>query len=129
MEFFPQALDLNLMVSKLYTMPVRVQFCHHLTTSYAAHKALDGAYDSLNDLKDSITEKLIGYSGKRFTQITIPSQSSYSENLNIQVAQEIIALGNEIEEYGDKNGWCDIENLGQEYSGVGAQLAYLLTLK
>ena len=129
MEFFPQALDLNLMVSKLYTMPVRVQFCHHLTTSYAAHKALDGAYDSLNDLKDSITEKLIGYSGKRFTQITIPSQSAYSENLNLQVAQEIIALGNEIEEYGDKNSWCDIENLGQEYSGVGAQLAYLLTLK
>lgn len=129
MEILPKMVSPDSIVNGLYTLPVKTQFCHHLTNSYAAHKALDSAYDSLNDLKDSIIEKLIGYTGVKFTSISIPSISNFSESMCMSVALEIISFGETIEEYGVKQDYSDIENLGQEYSGVGAQLKYLLGLK
>lgn len=121
--------DIQYIIDKLYSLPVKVQFCHHLTTSYAAHKALDGAYDSLNDLKDSIIEKLIGYTEERFKSVTIPTCSNYSEEMNKEVCEEIKTFAKELEMYAESMDFCDIENLAQEYSGVGAQLSYLLSLK
>lgn len=121
--------DYQSIINKLYSLPIKVQFCHHLTTSFAAHKALDTAYESLNDLKDSIIEKLIGYSGERFKSVTIPTYSNYTEEMNLEVAKEIKTFGEELEIYAESMDYCDIENLAQEYSGVGAQLTYLLTLK
>jgi len=126
---FKQSTDIDGIVSQLYQLPIKVQFCHHLTTSYAAHKALDGAYDSLNDLKDSIVEKLIGYTGKRFSKLSMSPLLNYNESMNTQVASEIMNFGETLEEWAATNDYCDIENLAQEYSGIGAQLAYLLTLK
>lgn len=120
---------LDSIVTPLYQLPLKVQFCHHLTTSFAAHKALDGAYDSLNDLKDSIIEKLIGYAKSRFSKVNLTPLSGYSETMNSQVADEIMKFGKKLEEWANSMEYCDIENLAQEYSGVGAQLNYLLTLK
>lgn len=120
---------LDSLVTGLYQLPVKTQFCHHLTTSYSAHKALDGAYDSLNDLKDSIIEKLLGYSGTKFSKVALVPLFGYTEMMNLQVANEIVLFGAKLEEWAGKQGYCDIENLAQEYSGVGAQLKYSLNLK
>jgi len=121
--------DLDGIFTNLYMLPNKVQFCHHNTTSYAAHKALDGAYDELNDLKDSIVEKLIGYTGKRISKLSLSSLSGYTESANIQVADEIMTFAIQLEQFGKTNRMPDIENLAQEYNGVGAQLKYLLSLK
>ena len=126
---FKPAIAIDGIVSQLYQLPNKVQFCHHLTTSFAAHKALDGAYSALSDLKDEIVEKLIGYTGKRFNSLTLISLSGYNENMNTEVAKEIMAFGESLEEWAKTQDYCDIENLAQSYSGEGAQLAYLLTLK
>ena len=112
----------------VYLLPIRVQFCHHLTTSYAEHKALDGAYDTLNDLKDAIVEKLIGYGVPKFQKLELGSISGFSAAMPIQVAKEILKFGKDLEQYAENNEFCDIENLAQEYSGAGAQLVYLLGL-
>ena len=123
--------DTNLddIFTKLYLIPDRVQFCHHSTTSYAAHKALDGAYDALSGLKDSIVEKLIGYTKKRPVRISLEPISGYSEAMNFKVAEEICAFGDSLLAFAKKNGYSDIENLAQDYCGEGAQLSYLLSLK
>lgn len=120
---------INGLVSALYFLPMKVQFCHHLTSSYAAHKALDGAYDSLNSLKDSIVEKLIGYSSQKFNKLSFETLENYSETMNNEVAQEVVTFGARLEQWAVEKGFSDIENLAQEYSGVGAQLKYLLALK
>lgn len=120
---------LNGLVSALYFLPVKVQFCHHLTSSYSAHKALDSTYDSLNGLKDNIVEKLMGYSATKFSKVSLQSLEGYSESMNTEVAAEIISFGKKLEQWAGEKGYGDIENLAQEYSGVGAQLRYLLTLK
>ena len=121
--------ELDSIITSLYQFPTKVQFCHHLTTSFAAHKALDGAYETLSDLKDNLVEKIIGYSGKRFTTLSLGPLTGYTEAMNTTVANEIIAFGEKLEEWSKVKDYSDIENLAQEYSGAGAQLKYLLTLK
>lgn len=120
--------SLDELFNKLYQLPDKIQFCHHNTTSYAKHMALDRTYNSLVEMKDEIVEKLIGYTGQRIKTLTLGTISSYTEELPKQLAQEIINFGNQLEEYGEENGYCDIENLAQSYAGIGAQLNYLLTL-
>lgn len=115
-------------ISSLYQLPNKVQFCHHSTKSYAAHKALDKAYDAIQDLKDSIVEQLIGYSNQRPVTVTLEPLSGYSESMNMQVAEEIMAFGARLKNFASQQGYENIENLAQEYSGAGAQLKYLLTL-
>lgn len=123
-----KSLSINEVASKLFSIPVKLQFCHHLTTSFAAHKALDEAYDGTNDMKDEIIEKIIGYSGTRYSELSIPKCSNFRETLLKETAQEVIVFGKQLEEWAEKQGWCDIENLAQSYSGIGAKLSYLLTL-
>jgi len=120
--------DLDYYASMLFQLPTKVQFCHHSTTSYASHKALDKTYDALNDLKDSIIEKLIGCMGHRYKNLNMISLSSYYEGMNMQVAEEICQFAKKLMDWSDKNGYSDINNLSQEYLGVGSQLKYLLTL-
>src|SRR5689334_21136855 len=112
----------------LYSFPVKLQFCHHNTTSYAQHKALDSAYDKANDLKDEIVEQLIGYGIPRFASVTVGTVSGKPDLYPIQLAKEIMNFGKNLEEWAEAKEYCNIENLAQEYSGMGAQLAYLLTL-
>lgn len=118
----------NKFISGLYLIPMKVQFCHHLTSSYSAHKALDKAYDELNDLKDEIVEKIIGYSQK-FTSVKLESLENYTEMMNLSVAGEIMKFGEILKIWASEKGYSDIENLAQTYSGVGAKLKYLLMLK
>lgn len=116
-------------INNLYSFPVKLQLCHHNTTSYAKHKALDFAYDALSTLKDDVIEKLIGYGVPRFHSVTIGTISA--DNVEIYsktLAKEIMSFGKSLEKFASEKGYCDIENLAQEYSGVGAKLNYLLTL-
>lgn len=124
-----QGVDISSIFNALYQLPQKAHFCHHLTTSFAAHKALDFAYEKLNDLKDDIVEQIIGYTGQRFSTISLKPLTGYSEAMNVQLAREIMSFGEQLEEWAEANDYCNIENLAQEYSGVGAKLNYLLTLK
>ncbi len=112
----------------VYVLPNKVQYCHHLTTSYAEHKALDGAYEKLSDLKDEIVEKLIGYGVPKFKTLELGTISGYSSTMPMAVAKEVLKFGGDLEKFAEENEYCDIENLAQEYSGAGAQLIYLLGL-
>ena len=53
-------------ISKLFQLHVDTHFLHLTTQSYAVHKALDMAYESLGEFKDSVAEKMIGYYGREF---------------------------------------------------------------
>lgn len=120
--------ELNQLVTQLYLFPIRIQFCHHLTTSYAAHKALDKAYDALNDLKDEIVEKSIGYTGNKFNTISLSPISGFNESMPMNVAKEGIQFSKKLRDWADRNDYQDVCNLADSYSGVFAQLVYLLNL-
>lgn len=115
-------MTINEIATNLYMLPVKLRFCHHLTTSGFHHTRIGDAYDKLNDLSDEIVEKLMGYMSKRFTDVTLIPISGYKETYPTKVCNEIIMFSSSLCEFAKENGYLDIENLAQSYSGVAAHL-------
>jgi len=120
----------KLIKERLFYFSDAAEHFHLETKSYAEHKALDILYSGVNEFKDDILEKLMGYiGGDRIGAVKIADMPEYSE-------KEVKILISEIEEFsyslyewaGDKK-YCDIENKAQELSGLSSKVAYLLTLK
>lgn len=106
----------------LHKLLLVAKLSHYKTKSFACHEALGKTYDSLNDLLDEITEQLIGYSGEDPDTFNVGQvQSDTPEN----IATQIILAGTQVVEFAKSKNYANIENLGQELSGIGAKLKYL----
>lgn len=103
---------------------------YHLDTkSFAEHKALDGLYSGVGGFVDDISEKLMGYmGGKRIGKLKIDEVPDYSHGEAVKLAEEVKEFGYELYEWAGDKKYCDIENIAQSLSGLGAQTIYLLTL-
>ena len=110
----------------LHKLLLQVKISHYVTKSFAAHSALGETYDDVNDLIDTITEKLIGYSGIDPQPFQIGTISPMEPS---PLGTMIMGIAKKLEDYAEKIEYCDIENLAQELSGVGAQLIYLSRFK
>lgn len=108
--------------TELHKLLLTVKLSHYITKSFAEHEALGKTYDAVNDLIDTITEKLIGYSDVDPQPLVIGTVSP-SEPKTLGVY--IMSMAKKLEEWAGSKEYCDIENLAQELSGVGAQLKYL----
>jgi DNA-binding ferritin-like protein len=113
-------------INDLHNMLMQLKVTHYNTTGYAEHKALGEAYDALNDLADSISEKLMGYTGTRISTIVLGTVSASSAS---SLAESIKSIAATIITYATTKKYEDLSNLGQELSGIGAELKYLSTLK
>ena len=58
-------LSLESIAAKLTYFHEQLHLLHWQTTSYAKHKALGKMYEYVQDFKDGLIEKLMGYTGKR----------------------------------------------------------------
>jgi Family of unknown function (DUF5856) len=112
--------------TEIHQLFLQVKLSHYNTKSFAAHNALGRTYDDLNELIDSITEKLIGYSGEDPQPLAIGTIVTMEP---AQLGLAIIGAGERLEEFAASLDYSDIENLAQELSGVGAQLKYLSRFK
>ena len=108
--------------TELHKLLLTIKLSHYRTRSFAAHEALGRTYDTVNDLIDTITEKLIGYSDVDPADLVV---GTVSVQLPKELGSSIISTAKKIEELAEAKEYCDIENLAQELSGVGAQLIYL----
>jgi hypothetical protein len=114
--------------TKLTYFELQLHNLHWATRSYAEHMALGGLYDAVFDLKDEITEKIMGYTGTR-AKIGNPGQlKDYSPGVSTQVVSELMTFAKQLENYGAGNNMPDIENIAQGLSGTAAKTKYLLTL-
>jgi DNA-binding ferritin-like protein len=118
-------MTLESIASKLTMFHEQLHLVHWQTTSYAEHKALGKLYEYVQDFKDGLMEKLMGYTGKRPTSIalqtitTVPAQS---------IIAEMMLFASSLKSYAESNGYHDIANLADEFSGETAKTKYLLTL-
>ena len=110
------------LLSELHKLFLTLKLSHYNTQVYAKHEAYAKAYQSIYSLLDVITEQMIGYSGIDFKEAEIGSV--YACDVKEQ-ANKIMTLGASIIEYAKQKSYPNIENLGQELSGEGAQLMYL----
>jgi len=106
----------------IHKLLLTAKLSHYKTKSFAAHEAFGRIYDSINSLIDEITEQLIGYSGIDPADLAI---GSVTAKLPKELSDYIIMVARKLEVYAESKTYCNIENLAQELSGVGAQLKYL----
>jgi len=128
MEMGGNSLNLDSIAAKLTHFVDQLHLLHWQTTSYAEHQALGGLYDKVFDFKDEIVEKIMGYSGKRPKATKHEMLRDYSIGISNSVVSDLISFAKELEEYGEANNMCDIENIAQSLSGEAAKTKYLLTL-
>ena len=122
------SLNLDSIATKLTHFVDQLHLLHWQTTSFAEHQALGGLYDKVFDLKDEIVEKIMGYSGTRPKAMKHEMLRDYSIGLTKSVVNDLKMFAKELEEYGEANNMCDIENIAQSLSGEAAKTLYLLTL-
>lgn len=106
----------------IHKLLLTVKLSHYKTRSLAAHEAFGRVYDTVNDLIDDITEKLVGYSEIDPTEFQI---GTVTAKLPKELGQFIIAIAKKIELLAADKDYPDIANKAQELSGAGAQLKYL----
>lgn len=130
-KLFPEAMSakpamtIEAIASKLGYFREQLELLHWQTTSEPEHRALGGLYEYIDDFKDDVIEKLIGYVGAR------PVAYKRDPLLAISSVALVNAVGEfayALYEWAGENHYCDIENMAQELSGKAAKTKYLLTL-
>jgi DNA-binding ferritin-like protein len=130
-SLFPQEMlssgDMSLesIASKLTYFHEQLHLLHWQTTSYAEHKALGKLYEYVQDFKDGVIEKLMGYTGKRPSAYKIDPLVAASA---MAVVSELMSFSSSLKSYAESNGYHDISNLADALSGEAAKTKYLLTL-
>jgi DNA-binding ferritin-like protein len=133
LELFPKdmqsktAADFTLesVAAKLTYFHEQLHLLHWQTTNRAEHKALGKLYEYVQDFKDEVMEKLMGYTGKRPAPYKIDDLTNCT---SMQCVSDLMAFASALKMYGEKNGFHDVCNLADSLSGEAAKTRYLLTL-
>jgi len=125
MKSSSEGLTLESIAAKLTYFHEQLHLLHWQTQSYATHKALGKLYEYVQDFKDDVVEKLMGYLGKRPGVYKIEPLSNIS---SMDVVKDLGVFASQLKAYGEANRFHDICNLADALSGEAAKTKYLLTL-
>jgi DNA-binding ferritin-like protein len=118
-------LNLETIAGKLTYFHEQLHLTHWQTTSYSEHKALGKLYEYVQDFKDGVIEKLMGYTGKRPAPYKIEALTNCTGN---ECVSNLLAFASSLKSYAESNSYHDIANLADALSGEAAKTKYLLTL-
>ena len=118
-------LSLESIAANLSYFELQTHLLHWQTTSYAEHQATGALYDYVQDFKDGLIEKIMGYTGKRPGAYKI---EPLGEANATSVVSELMSFASQLKAYGEKNSFHDVCNLADSLSGEAAKTKYLLTL-
>ena len=118
-------LNLETIAGKLTYFHEQLHLLHWQTKSYAEHQALGGLYDYVQDFKDGVIEKLMGYTGKRPAPYKIEPLTNCTGN---ECVSNLLSFASSLKSYAESNSYHDIANLADALSGEAAKTKYLLTL-
>jgi DNA-binding ferritin-like protein len=119
------SMTLETIVGKLTHFHEQLHLLHWQSTSYAQHKALGKLYEYVQDFKDGVVEKIMGYTGKRPGIYKIEPLTNCKPE---QCVADLMSFASDLKMYGEKNSFHDVCNLADALSGESAKTKYLLTL-
>jgi len=120
-----EGLTLESIAGKLTYFHEQLHLLHWQTQSYAEHQALGGLYDYVQDFKDGVIEKLMGYTGKRPAPYKIEPLTNCTGD---ECVSNLLSFASSLKSYAEANSYHDIANLADALSGEAAKTKYLLTL-
>ena len=118
-------LNLETIAGKLTHFHEQLHLTHWQTTSYAQHEALGKLYEYVQDFKDGVIEKLMGYTGKRPAPYKIEPLTNCTGD---ECVSKLLSFASSLKSYAEANSYHDIANLADALSGEAAKTKYLLTL-
>jgi DNA-binding ferritin-like protein len=118
-------LNLETIAGKLTHFHEQLHLTHWQTKSYAEHKALGKLYEYIQDFKDDVVEKLMGYTGKRPAPYKIEPLINCTGD---ECVSKLLSFASSLKSYAEANSYHDIANLADALSGEAAKTKYLLTL-
>ena len=120
-----EGLTLESIAAKLTYFHEQLHLLHWQSTSYAQHKALGKLYEYVQDFKDGLVEKIMGYTGKRPAPYKIEPLTNCTAG---ECVNNLLSFASALKMYGEKNGYHYVCNLADSLSGEAAKTKYLLTL-
>lgn len=120
-----EGLTLDSIAAKLTYFHEQLHLLHWQTNSYAEHQATGALYDYVQDFKDGLIEKIMGYTGKRPGLYKIDPLTNCTAG---QCVSDLLSFASALKMYGEKNNFHDVCNLADALSGEAAKTKYLLTL-
>jgi hypothetical protein len=117
--------------NKLFYFENAAHAFHQDTTGGWEHDALGKFYEGLAEFKDDIPEKIMGYmGGKRIGGLKREQIPSYAgKDSSIKLVEDLMSFAKKLEEWAEGKEYCDISNIAQALSGLGAKTMYRLSLK
>ena len=109
-------------ITFLFEMRVHIHHLHHITESYAEHKALGSFYEAWDDILDKFIETYQGKYGRVFGSGLVKFDSSDAKSC-IEYAKE--ELNKAPIDIADK----DLQNIIADMIGLCNHTLYLLSLK
>jgi hypothetical protein len=114
-------------IQNLLTVLNQLKYYHWETNSYAKHKALGEAYDSLNVLIDDFVEILLGKRGKNLLPISIDVRTENELDMDSALNEISNYFSNDLIKNLDESD-SDLLNLKDEMLSVINKTKYLFTL-
>lgn len=118
-------MSLESIAARLTYFHEQLHLLHWQTTSYAEHKALGKLYEYIQDFKDGVIEKLMGYMNKR---PGVYKMEPLTQTSSMAVVNDLLSFASSLKSFANSNGYHDIGNLADALSGEAAKTRYLLTL-
>ena len=118
---------LSEITSKYNNIIESLKILHFNAASTPNHEHYGYGYDSVIESHDAVMEQLMGYSNMRIDVAGIDKTVELYLTQE-KIISEIYRLAENLIKLAEAKGFYNIENLGQELSGVGAKLNYLLNL-
>ena len=119
-------MTLEEIAGKLAYFHEQVHVNHWATRNYSEHKTLGSFYEFIQDFKDDVVEKLMGYTGKRVKSMKIDAIKADMDSMDL--VDEVMRFAENLMDYAENNGFWDVSNIAQTLSGEAAKTKYLLTL-
>jgi len=118
-------LTLEGIASKLLYLQETFHLLHWQTIGYAEHVWIGGVYEYIQDFRDSVIEKLMGYTGRRISSVQIGNIVPAGAQ---SLLEEALSFAVSLKRYAESNGYLDISNMADDFSGTMAKNKYLSTL-
>lgn len=118
-------LSLESIAGKLTYFQEQLHLLHWITSNEAEHLALGGLYEYIQDFKDDVIEKLMGYSNRKIRGFKI--DVIYEGAVSNTIVSDLITFAHELKNWAKLNNYDDVENLAQSLSGEAAKVRYKLT--
>jgi hypothetical protein len=125
-ESINESVESDNIINTLQLIDVKLELFHHNTKSFSQHKAFDDIYEAFDWYKDDLIEKIIGYTGDRYTSVKV--DATYSDSTGLEIVNDLQNLSQTLATFAETNKYADLKNISDSLSGLSAKLNYLLTL-